>query len=83
MKTRKVPLRMCIACKQMKPKKELLRLVLPKEGDLSYDDSGRANGRGSYICPDPACLEQLKKNKRIKLPAQLWEQLESEIAKRG
>ncbi len=59
---KKVPMRKCIGCMQSKPKKELIRLVA--EGDTVKPDlSGKANGRGAYICADPKCLEKaLKKN---------------------
>lgn len=59
---KKVPMRTCIACKQCKPKKELIRIVKSGE-EISLDRTGRKNGRGAYICDDAACLEKLKKQK--------------------
>ena len=56
-------LRMCIACRQMKDKRDLLRIVKDKEGNISVDLSGKKNGRGAYICKDETCLEKLKKQK--------------------
>ena len=50
MKAKKIPMRMCVACREMKPKKEMLRIVKPKEGDVFIDFSGKAAGRGAYIC---------------------------------
>ena len=50
MKTRKVPMRMCVGCREMKPKKELLRVVKSAEGDISFDRTGKLSGRGAYIC---------------------------------
>ena len=58
-------LRMCIACRQMKDKRDLLRIVKDKEGNISVDLSGKKNGRGAYICKDEACLEKLKKQKSL------------------
>lgn len=55
---------MCIACKESKPKKELLRIVNTDKGFM-LDKSGKLNGRGSYICNDSACLEKLIKNKLL------------------
>lgn len=54
---------MCIACREMKNKKDLLRVVKNKEGKIFVDETGKANGRGAYICRDTACLEKLKKQK--------------------
>ncbi len=65
MKVKKIPMRMCIACHEMKPKKEMLRIVKPKEGDVFIDFSGKAAGRGAYICDDPACIGKLKKQRLL------------------
>ena len=64
MLNKKVPLRTCIACKESKPKKELIRIV---KTDESYvlDKSGKMNGRGAYICNNEACLEKLCKQKLL------------------
>lgn len=51
-KTKKIPLRQCIACRELKPKKEMLRIVKNKEGAIFLDFSGKAQGRGAYICDD-------------------------------
>ena len=59
---KKIPMRMCIACKANKPKKELIRIVKNDEG-IALDKTGRKNGRGAYICNDPACVQKLKKQK--------------------
>lgn len=56
---------MCIACRQMKDKRDLLRIVKDKEGNISVDLSGKKNGRGAYICKDKTCLEKLKKQKSL------------------
>lgn len=60
---KKEPLRMCIACREMKDKKALLRIVKDKEGKIFVDLTGKANGRGAYVCKDLGCLEKLKKQK--------------------
>ena len=61
---KKIPMRTCIACRQEKPKKELIRVV--KYGDeISLDKTGKANGRGAYVCNDPECIAKLKKQKLI------------------
>lgn len=65
MKQKKVPVRMCVACRQGKPKKELIRVVKNKEGDVVVDTTGKAQGRGAYICPDVACLEKAYKIKAL------------------
>lgn len=60
---KKEPLRMCIACREMKDKKALLRIIKDKEGKIFVDLTGKANGRGAYVCRDLGCLEKLKKQK--------------------
>ncbi len=62
MKTKKVPVRMCVACREGKPKKELVRIVATETG-LMPDETGKAHGRGAYICPDVACLDKAQKIK--------------------
>lgn len=56
---------MCVACRQGKPKRELIRVVKNKEGGVSVDTTGKAQGRGAYICPDIACLEKAYKIKAL------------------
>ncbi|MDX9917343.1 MAG: YlxR family protein [Gudongella sp.] len=65
MKVKKVPMRRCIACNQMKPKKELLRVVKNNEGVVMVDLTGKANGRGAYICPTIECFEEAYKTKKF------------------
>ncbi len=57
--------RMCIACRQMKDKKELLRIVKNKDGVISIDLTGKQNGRGAYVCKNTECLNKLKKQKSL------------------
>lgn len=58
---RKVPMRMCISCRQMRPKRELIRVVCNKEGEIALDATGRADGRGAYVCLDVSCIERAVK----------------------
>ncbi len=64
MTNKKTPMRMCIACKEMRPKKELLRIVKSGE-EIKLDKTGKANGRGAYVCNDKDCIAKLKKQKLI------------------
>lgn len=63
--TKKIPMRMCIGCNEMKPKRELIRVVKPKEGDISLDMTGKAAGRGAYICKSAECLRLAQKSHRL------------------
>lgn len=65
MKVKKIPLRMCTGCMEMKPKKELIRVVRSKEGEVSVDLTGKKAGRGAYICKSAECLEKAFKAKRL------------------
>ena len=62
---KKIPMRTCIGCGTSKPKKELIRIVLTREEELLVDKTGRANGRGAYLCDDPACLQRAIKRKAL------------------
>ncbi len=64
-KTKSVPMRMCIACREMKPKKELLRVVKNALGEIAVDTSGKAAGRGAYICTAEACQKKLSDKKLL------------------
>ncbi len=58
-------LRMCIACRNMKDKRELLRIVKDKDGTITIDETGKKNGRGAYICRNKDCYEKLRKQKLL------------------
>ena len=60
---KKIPMRMCVSCREMKPKKELVRIVRTPEGQVLLDRTGRANGRGAYLCENPDCLVKAVKSK--------------------
>jgi len=82
---KKVPIRTCIGCNEAKPKRELIRVVKTAEGDISIDFTGRANGRGAYICNDVACLEKAVKTRRLskafsmQIDMQIYEDLRKAI----
>ncbi|NLC17028.1 MAG: YlxR family protein [Clostridiales bacterium] len=59
----KLPIRTCVACRQPQPKKQLLRIVKTPEGDIKLDLTGRANGRGAYICNKDQCVQTAVKKK--------------------
>lgn len=65
MKTKKIPMRMCLGCGEMKPKRELIRVVKSKEGDISLDLAGKRSGRGAYICKSVECFEKARKARKF------------------
>ena len=65
MKQRKIPMRMCVGCREMKPKRELLRVVKGTEGDISFDLTGRKPGRGAYVCRSADCLSLAIKKRQL------------------
>ena len=62
---KKEPQRTCMGCNEKKDKKQLIRIVKNKENEISIDKTGKANGRGAYICDNIECLEKLIKTKRL------------------
>ena len=62
---KKIPMRMCLGCNEMKPKKELIRVVKSPEGEISIDFTGKKAGRGAYICADSECFEKARKARRF------------------
>ena len=62
---KKVPMRQCLGCREMKPKKELLRVVRTPEETVVLDTTGRANGRGAYVCKSGECLKKAVKSKAL------------------
>ena len=85
MKPRKIPMRMCVGCREMKPKKELLRVVKPQDGDAHIDRVGKAPGRGAYVCDDIECLRKARKTKALeraldcRIEDQVFDELEQQI----
>ena len=86
MATKKIPMRMCVGCRQMRPKKELLRIVRTPEEEIKLDKTGKASGRGAYVCPAVECLEKAQKIRALeralehKIDLQVFERLKEEIA---
>ena len=78
-------LRMCIICREHSDKKELLRIVKNKEGQIFVDKTGKANGRGAYICKDKNCFEKLKKTRglnrafKCEIPNEVYDKIGVEI----
>ena len=78
MKPKKTPMRMCVGCREMKPKKELIRVVRSPEGVVSMDPVGKKPGRGAYVCRSEACLKRAIKQKQLE--RQLETSLTPEVA---
>lgn len=85
MKPKKIPQRKCVACQDRDAKKQLVRIVKNKEGQIFVDPTGKANGRGAYICSDIECLEKAIKSKalsrafKIEIPQEVYDKLREEI----
>jgi len=62
---KKVPLRMCVGCREMFPKRELLRIVRSPEGEVSMDSTGRKSGRGAYVCHSADCLQKAIRHRQL------------------
>lgn len=82
---KKIPMRQCLGCREMKPKKELIRVVRSPEGEISLDFKGKASGRGAYICPDNACPKKAIKAKALEralsvnIPQEIYERLQEQM----
>lgn len=82
---KKIPMRQCVGCREMKPKKELIRVVRSPEGAVSLDFKGKLPGRGAYVCPDAECLKRAKRSKALErafsapLPEDVWQALEAQM----
>ncbi|MBE6823219.1 RNase P modulator RnpM [Caproiciproducens sp. LBM24188] len=86
MHPKKVPMRMCTGCGQMKPKKELVRVVKSPEDEISLDLTGRKPGRGAYVCKSADCLKAARKARKFekafscKIPDEVYDRMEEEIS---
>ena len=82
---KRVPLRKCTGCGEMKPKKDLVRVVKSPEGEVSLDLTGRKPGRGAYVCPRVDCLRLARKARRLEkafscpIPAEVYDRMEEEF----
>lgn len=85
MKTKKVPLRKCIACNENKSKKELIRVVRNADKEIIVDETGKVNGRGAYVCKSEACIDQIIKTRKlsrtfqIEVPDEVYTKLKNVI----
>jgi predicted RNA-binding protein YlxR (DUF448 family) len=79
------PLRKCVGCNEMKPKRQLIRAVKSPAGELALDLLGKAQGRGAYLCHDPECLRKARKRRSLErafkcaVPAEIYERMEAEM----
>ena len=86
MKVKKIPLRMCTGCMEMKPKKELIRIVKTPEGEVCVDLTGKKSGRGAYVCKSIECLEKSFKAKRLSrnldtpISEEIYDKIKEEIS---
>ena len=89
MAMKKIPLRQCIGCGEMKNKMEMIRVIKTPEGEILLDATGRKNGRGAYLCPSGECLKKAVKNKglersfKMAIPKEIYENLEKEMEALG
>lgn len=85
MANKKIPMRQCVGCGEMKAKKELIRVIKTEE-EVLLDTTGRKNGRGAYICANPECLKKARKSKGLErslkasIPDEVYENLEKEMS---
>lgn len=86
---KKIPLRQCIGCGEMKSKKEMIRVLKTTEDEIVIDATGRKNGRGAYICPSMECFKKTVKSKglerslKMAIPKEVYEALEKEMGQIG
>lgn len=82
---RKIPMRQCIGCNEMKSKKEMIRVIKTSEDEILLDTTGKKNGRGAYLCFSDECLEKAVKNRglerslKLKIPNEIYENLKKEL----
>lgn len=82
---KKIPMRQCVGCKEMKNKKEMMRVLRTLDGTFVLDTTGKKNGRGAYLCMTKECIEMARKNKglersfKMKIPDELYENIEREF----
>ncbi len=87
MATKKIPMRMCVGCRTMKPKRELIRVVKTPENEIKLDTTGKLNGRGAYVCPCRECLAKIRKinalahNFSMPIDSGVYDSLEAEFEK--
>lgn len=88
-RVRKTPLRKCVGCQMMFPKRELIRVVLTPDGDLQLDPTGKRNGRGAYLCRKQECLQTARKRRALErslktsIPDPLYDHLSVQMQEAG
>ena len=86
---KKIPQRQCMCCRERRPKRELIRVVRTPEGSVSLDFSGKMNGRGAYLCPNPECLKKALRSKaldrslEVAIPEDVYGRLQKEMEAAG
>ena len=87
MTTKKIPMRMCIGCREMKPKRELIRVVKTTDGEILLDTTGKVNGRGAYVCGCVECLKKVRKQNALShafsmnIEKDIYDNLEAQLEK--
>ena len=82
---KKIPQRQCMGCRERKEKREMIRVVRETSGKVSLDFSGKLNGRGAYVCPDPECLKKCRKTRsldrclEVTIPEEVYDRLTKEM----
>ena len=82
---KKIPQRQCMGCRERKAKRDMIRVVRGTDGTVSLDFSGKLNGRGAYICPDPECLKKAIRSKaldrslEVQIPQEVYDRLSKEM----
>ena len=82
---KKIPQRQCMGCRERKNKRDMLRVVRVPSGEVSLDFSGKLNGRGAYVCPDPECLKKARKTRALErclevaIPEEVYDRMEKEM----
>ena len=82
---KKIPIRQCMGCRERKAKREMIRVVRCTDGTVTLDFSGKLNGRGAYVCPDPECLKKAIKSKsldrslEVTIPEEVYDRLQKEM----
>ena len=82
---KKIPMRQCTGCREMKEKRSLIRVVRSPEGAITLDGRGKSPGRGAYLCPDPACLAKARKSRALEraldttIPPEIYETLAARL----
>ncbi len=86
---KKIPMRQCVGCREMKPKRELIRIIRTMEDEILTDATGKKNGRGAYLCPTQECFRLAVKNKGLErslktaVPKEVYLEFEKELEKIG